>query len=98
MNPRTRLSSGNGLAAASVPTAALPGQRTHKLKSQPAPKAELPPSGSADGSVLDSGLEALIKFFSSLKLTVVCLTLGMILVFWGTLAQVELTRSNAQVF
>jgi len=96
MNPRTRLSSGNGLAAASVPTAALPGQRTHKLKSQPAPKAELPPSGSADGSVLDSGLEALIKFFSSLKLTVVCLTLGMILVFWGTLAQVDLGLYKAQ--
>lgn len=96
MNPRTRLSSGNGLAAASVPTAALPGQRTHKLKSQPAPKAELPPSGSAGGSVLDSGLEALIKFFSSLKLTVVCLTLGMILVFWGTLAQVDLGLYKAQ--
>ena len=41
-------------------------------------------------------LKALFKFFSSLKLTVTCLTLGCILVFWGTLAQVHLGLFKAQ--
>ncbi len=37
-----------------------------------------------------------VSFFSSLRLTVVCLTLGMILVFAGTLAQVDLGLFKAQ--
>jgi hypothetical protein len=41
-------------------------------------------------------LERIIRFFSSLKLTVVLLTLGLILVFWGTIAQVELGLYKAQ--
>src|ERR1035438_1026363 len=41
-------------------------------------------------------LKALFKFFSSLKLTVTCLSLGCILVFWGTLAQVHLGLFKAQ--
>jgi hypothetical protein len=41
-------------------------------------------------------LKALFKFFSSLKLTVACLALGCILVFWGTLAQVHLGLFKAQ--
>jgi len=41
-------------------------------------------------------LKALFKFFSSLKLTVTCLALGCILVFWGTLAQVHLGLFKAQ--
>ena len=41
-------------------------------------------------------LQALFKFFSSLKLTVTCLALGCILVFWGTLAQVHLGLYKAQ--
>jgi hypothetical protein len=41
-------------------------------------------------------LKALFKLFSSLKLTVTCLSLGCILVFWGTLAQVHLGLYKAQ--
>ena len=41
-------------------------------------------------------LKNLIKSFSSLKLTVTCLLLGCVLVFWGTLAQVHLGLYKAQ--
>jgi len=41
-------------------------------------------------------LERLIKFFASLRLTVVCLALGMVLIFTGTLAQVHLGLYKAQ--
>ena len=41
-------------------------------------------------------LDRLINFFTSLRLTVVCLALGLALVFWGTLAQVELGLYKAQ--
>jgi len=41
-------------------------------------------------------LERLIKFFASLRLTVVCLALGMVLIFAGTLAQVPLGLYQAQ--
>jgi hypothetical protein len=41
-------------------------------------------------------IERLIKFFSSLRLTVVCLALAMILIFAGTFAQVELGLYKAQ--
>jgi hypothetical protein len=41
-------------------------------------------------------LDRLVSFFTSLRLTVVCLALGLVLVFWGTLAQVELGLYKAQ--
>jgi ResB-like family len=41
-------------------------------------------------------LDRIIRFFSSLKLTVVCLMLGVALVFWGTMAQVHLGLYKAQ--
>lgn len=41
-------------------------------------------------------LDRLIAFFTSLRLAVACLALGMILVFWGTLAQVDLGLLKAQ--
>jgi len=41
-------------------------------------------------------LERLIKFFASLRLTVVCLGFGMLLIFTGTLAQVPLGLYQAQ--
>lgn len=41
-------------------------------------------------------LDRLIKLFTSLKLTAVLLALGLILVFWGTLAQVNLGLYKAQ--
>ena len=37
-----------------------------------------------------------MRFFASLRLTVVCLALALVLVFWGTLAQVELGLYKAQ--
>jgi len=41
-------------------------------------------------------LERIIRFFASLKLTVVVLAMGLILVFWGTLAQVDLGLYKVQ--
>jgi hypothetical protein len=41
-------------------------------------------------------LTSLYRFFSSLKLTVACLLMGCVLVFWGTLAQVHLGLYKAQ--
>jgi len=41
-------------------------------------------------------LHNLFKFFSSLKLTVTCLALGCMIVFWGTLAEVHLGLFKAQ--
>ena len=46
--------------------------------------------------LLDSFLDRLINFFTSLRLTVVCLVLALVLVFWGTLAQVDLGLYKAQ--
>jgi hypothetical protein len=41
-------------------------------------------------------LDCVVDFFSSLRLTIVCLLLGLILVFAGTLAQVDLGLYKAQ--
>lgn len=41
-------------------------------------------------------LDRLVDFFTSLRLTVVCLVLGLVLVFVGTLAQVDLGLYKAQ--
>ena len=41
-------------------------------------------------------LDYFVKFFTSLRLTVVLLALGTVLVFWGTLAQVDLGLYKAQ--
>ena len=41
-------------------------------------------------------LDATYKFFTSVRLAVVLLALGLILVFWGTLAQVKLGLYQAQ--
>lgn len=41
-------------------------------------------------------LKSFIRAFSSLKLTVVCLMLGCVIVFWGTIAQVHLGLYKAQ--
>jgi len=46
--------------------------------------------------LLDQVLDRLINFFTSLRLTVVCLALALVLVFWGTLAQAELGLYKAQ--
>src|SRR5271170_8472681 len=41
-------------------------------------------------------IDRIIAFFASLRLTVVCLALGVVLIFWGTLAQVDLGLYKAQ--
>ncbi len=41
-------------------------------------------------------LDRFVRFFTSLRLTVVLLALGLVLVFWGTLAQVHLGLYKAQ--
>ncbi|MCX6923793.1 MAG: cytochrome c biogenesis protein ResB [Verrucomicrobia bacterium] len=46
--------------------------------------------------LLDKFLDRLINVFTSLRLTAVCLTLALVLVFWGTLAQVDLGLYKAQ--
>src|SRR5215831_2625436 len=53
-------------------------------------------NGSHRASTIDGILGKLILFFSSLRLTVVCLGLGLVLVFVGTLAQVDLGLLKAQ--
>jgi hypothetical protein len=53
-------------------------------------------SGKGPSSRVDGFFTRLIDFFSSLRLTVVCLFFGLILVFWGTLAQVDLGLYKAQ--
>jgi hypothetical protein len=45
---------------------------------------------------MDAMFDGLIKFFCSLRLTVVCLALALVLVFVGTLAQVDLGLYKAQ--
>src|SRR5438876_5226645 len=47
-------------------------------------------------ALIEMVLERIAKFFSSLRLTVVCLGLGVILVFIGTLSQVDLGLYKAQ--
>ncbi len=46
--------------------------------------------------VFDRVLDRLIAFFTSLRLTVVCLALGLVLVFAGTMAQVDLGLFKVQ--
>ena len=41
-------------------------------------------------------VERIIRFFTSLRLTVACLVIGIVLIFWGTLAQVDLGLYKAQ--
>jgi hypothetical protein len=89
------MTSGNEFATAAAPAAGLRRPKPNKGKAKPAAKSEARPP-SPDASPVDPWLDPLIKFFSSLKLTVVCLGLGMVLVFWGTLAQVELGLYKAQ--
>src|SRR5713101_7643113 len=65
-----------------------------KVSGKPA-GADLAKEHSGDNQ-LDTALTALIDFFASLRLTVACLALGLVLVFWGTLAQVDLGLWKAQ--
>src|ERR1041385_5596592 len=63
--------------------------------SRPAPAPVATEAGAAS-PWLSVVLGRLIKFFSSLRLTIVCLGFGMVLIFVGTLAQVDLGLFKAQ--
>src|SRR5215831_10112461 len=74
-------------------------QRRSKQQSTsaiPSPSTTAPNSSPAAPHSLDAFFDRLIRFFSSLRLTVVCLGLSIILVFAGTLAQVEIGLLQAQ--
>ncbi|MGH7972053.1 MAG: hypothetical protein ACREIC_25350, partial [Limisphaerales bacterium] len=58
-------------------------------------RAEVAPTEPASSNLID-WLDGVVKVFTSLRLTVVCLTLGMVLVFVGTIAQVEIGLFKAQ--
>ena len=57
------------------------------------PGSQEPPGG---GGFFDALLNLVFDFFSSLRLTVVCLAIGLVLVFAGTIAQVDLGLYKAQ--
>jgi hypothetical protein len=72
------------------PSATVAGRKNGQaasLPSGPSPESAGPSASWAD---------SLVKFFTSLRLAVVCLGLGMVLVFAGTLAQVDLGLYKAQ--
>ena len=54
-------------------------------------------STSSRACVIKSMLKQLLQIFSSLRLTVTCLVLGCVIVFWGTLAQVQIGLYRAPV-
>jgi hypothetical protein len=62
----------------------------------PKPAQRPAPSGVSKPTAEPSALRSLGKFFSSLRLTVVCLCLAVLLVFVGTLAQKELGNFAVQ--
>ncbi|HTL56737.1 MAG TPA: cytochrome c biogenesis protein ResB [Candidatus Limnocylindrales bacterium] len=95
MNSRTRLATADGFGATTAPGRDSR-ERGPKKSNAKAVSPPEPISGPGSGSERNGGLELLVRFFSSLKLTVVCLGLGMVLVFWGTLAQVDLGLYKAQ--
>src|ERR1044071_8176560 len=75
---------GNSAAAlANPPRVARPPQRPSEQKA-------------AEQSKLNLVLGKLVDFFASLRLTIVCLGFGIILVFTGTLAQVDVGLFKAQ--
>jgi ResB-like family protein len=62
----------------------------------PSPVPQLPKNDDVPGWPIGKGLDRVVSFFTSLRLTVVCLALGIVLIFWGTLAQVEMGTLKAQ--
>lgn len=87
MKTQTTISSSAGITA--------PGKRPTQ-KPQPVASGPAATTPASQDSPFDAFLTHLINFFTSLKLTVVCLALGMVLVFLGTLAQVDLGLYKAQ--
>ena len=104
MNSTNRLAVSEGAAASLASTSAerKNGKTGSKSARQSQSTAPQPPGpgGSASGedkrNPLRDVLDGVIDVFTSLRLTVVCLVLGLLLVFFGTLAQVELGLYKAQ--
>ena len=102
ISPRQTMKGTAALAASAV--ASAPGKSANKPASnQQSPSAShgtriTQHSSSTNPPLrsLDSSLDRLIKFFASLRLTVFCLGLGLILVFAGTIAQVDMGLFKAQ--
>ena len=92
----------NRLSIAEGVTAAPPSQKGgekgvgNRSATHPATSGAPPsPVGPAAFS-LESFSKWVVSFFSSLRLTVICLVLGLLLVFLGTLAQVDMGLYKAQ--
>ena len=104
MNPNNRLAVTEAAAPSLEPTSpnrnngksGLDSARRSPPSAQPPPGTAGPGDGAHPRLPLNNLLDGLINLFTSLKLTVVCLVLGMLLVFFGTLAQVELGLYKAQ--
>jgi len=94
ITPRQTLKGPAALAASAV--ASPPGKSANKPASHSSRGAHHDPSTSPPARSLDASLDRLIKFFASLRLTVFCLGLGLVLVFAGTIAQVDLGLFKAQ--
>jgi len=71
------------------------GRQRPKVRGEKAP-VDPPPSAVTKSPAREGLLGQLVRFFSSLRLTVLCLALGIVLVFAGTLAQVDLGLLQAQ--
>jgi len=94
ITPRQTMKGTAALAASAV--ASAPGKSAHKPASQPSRSTHHTPSTNPPPRSLDSSLDWMIKFFASLRLTVFCLGLGLVLVFAGTIAQVDMGLLKAQ--
>lgn len=64
--------------------------------SPPKRSSGAPPRPEPTASTLENVVDKVIAFFTSLRLTVVLLVLGILLVFFGTIAQVEVGLFKAQ--
>ncbi len=95
MNSHVRSTSASELTSAAVPST---GVRKKGSKQNPARNgnSSIPAAGAPPQPPSSDQLTQVFRFFASLRLTVVCLGLGMALVFWGTLAQVDLGLYKAQ--
>jgi ResB-like family len=85
--PKARSKSG----AKSGPAAPAPGKN-----GAPEPRNNGAPATPGHDSPFFTALDRLLTVFTSLRLTVICLVLGMVLVFAGTIAQVEIGLFKAQ--
>ncbi len=86
----SKATASEGAAVKDRPQRKLGAQETQPKDAGPG--SQEPPSGSG----FDALLNRVFDFFSSLRLTVVCLGIGLLLVFAGTIAQVDLGLYKAQ--